>query len=116
MRHISHSLPAQVPQVRRSCGTMSQWRELTPSRRRQMPGYLPYMRDTTDAAEDVRLAAVRRLTPAERLRQMFELSESMRQVALAGLRQRHPRSTDLELVERLLGHTLIPPDSRSTAP
>jgi hypothetical protein len=81
-----------------------------------MPGYLPYMRDTTGAAEDVRLAAVRRLTPAERLSQMFELSESMRQFALAGLRQRHPLSTDVELVERLLGQTLVPPSSRSTAP
>ncbi|MEO8620834.1 MAG: hypothetical protein ABI625_07205 [bacterium] len=81
-----------------------------------MPDYLTYMRDTTDAAEDVRLAAVRRLTPAARLRQMFELSESMRQVALAGLRPRYPTSTDLELVERLLGQTLIPPGSRPTSP
>ena len=80
-----------------------------------MPGYLPYMRDTTDAAEAVRLAAVRRLTPAERLSQMFELSESMRQAALAGLRRRYPDSTDLELVERLLGQTIVPKGSRPTS-
>lgn len=74
------------------------------------------MRDTTMAAEQVRLAAVRRLAPAERLRQMFELSESARRLALSGLRARHPDRTDVELVEILLGERLVPDAHRSHRP
>lgn len=70
------------------------------------------LRDTTSAAEQVRLAAVRRMPPAERLRQAFDLSESVRRLALAGLRLRYPGRTDLELVERMLGTTLVPAAAR----
>ena len=74
------------------------------------------MRDTTMAAEQVRLAAVRRLAPAERLRQMFALSESVRRLALSGLRARHPDRTDVELVEILLGERLVPDAHRTPRP
>jgi hypothetical protein len=66
------------------------------------------MRDTSPAAEQVRVAAVRSLAPMERLRQAFELSEAMRELALARLRVTHPGCSELELVERLLGRTLVP--------
>jgi hypothetical protein len=66
------------------------------------------MRDTSPAAEAVRLAAIRRMEPAERLRQAFALSESVRALALARLRAAHPGRTDLELVELLLGTRLVP--------
>ena len=52
------------------------------------------------------------MEPAERLRQMFDLSESVRRLALAGLRERHPDRTDLELVEVLLGRRLVPAATR----
>jgi hypothetical protein len=74
------------------------------------------MGDTTRAAEGVRLAAIRQLGLAERLRQMFELSESVRRLALSGLRERYPDHTDLELVEILLGRRLVPVATRRSAP
>lgn len=70
------------------------------------------MRDTTAAAERVRLAAIGKLQPSERLRQVFELSEFARRLALAGLRARHPECTDLELVELYAGTRLVPPAAR----
>jgi hypothetical protein len=70
------------------------------------------MRDTTPAAQEIRLAAIRRMAPAERLRQAFALSESVRNVALARLRATYPARSDLELVEILLGRQLVPPNSR----
>ena len=69
------------------------------------------MRDTTPDAERVQLEAIRQMAPAERLRLAFELSESVRRVALAGLRARHPDRTDVELVEIMLGQPLVPAGS-----
>ncbi|MGH7645959.1 MAG: hypothetical protein ACREMR_10285 [Gemmatimonadales bacterium] len=66
------------------------------------------MRDTTAAAEQVRLDAIRRVDPSQRLAQALELSESVRALALAGLRRRHPERSELELVELLVGAPLIP--------
>jgi len=70
------------------------------------PGPLP-VRDTLLAAESVRLTAVRRMAPADRVRQAFELSEWARMLALTGLRQRHPACSELELVELLLGNRVV---------
>jgi hypothetical protein len=61
------------------------------------------MRDTQLAAESIRLTAIRRMTPAARVRQAFEFSEWARNLALAGLRERHPACSDFELVELLAG-------------
>ena len=72
------------------------------------------MRDTTVAAEQVRLAAIRAMPPAQRLRQAIELSERARAIALAAMRERHPGRSDLELVELLLGQQLIPAAARPT--
>lgn len=74
------------------------------------------MRDTTPAAEDVRSDAIRRIDPAERLRQAFALSEFVRDLALTRLRGLHPHRTDLELVELMLGRPLVPPASRPLRP
>ena len=64
----------------------------------------------------MRLAAVRRMEPAERLRQMFDLSESVRRLALAGFRERHPERTDIELIELWLGRPLVPDAKRPARP
>jgi hypothetical protein len=74
------------------------------------------MHDTTLAAEQVRLAAIRGMTPAQRLSQMFQLSHAVRQLAFTGLRERHPDCTDLELVELMLGKTLVPAAARPARP
>lgn len=66
------------------------------------------MRDTMHTAELLQLAAIRRMLPAERLAQALELSESSRQLLVAGLRDRHPLLTDLQLVELSLGRQLVP--------
>ena len=71
------------------------------------------MRDTAPAAEQIRLEAIRRLDPVERVRQALALSESMRALALAGLAARFPGHTRLELVEILLGAPLVPASARS---
>lgn len=69
------------------------------------------MRDTTLDADRVRLDAIRKLPADQRLRQALELSESIRALALAGLRRRYPGRSDLELVEVLLGTQLVPPSA-----
>lgn len=72
---------------------------------------MPGTRDTTPEAQRLQLAAQRRMPPAARLRQALELSETMRALALARLRPLHPGLSDLELVEQLLGVTLVPHSS-----
>lgn len=44
---------------------------------------------------------LRSLTPAERAKKAAALSSSVRKLALAGLRQRHPHATPHELTVRL---------------
>lgn len=70
------------------------------------------MRDTTPEAEQVRLAAIRRMAPAERVRLALMLSESVRGLALARLAEAHPGRSEIELVELLLGRSLRPVGSR----
>jgi hypothetical protein len=69
------------------------------------------MRDTTPAAEQERLEAIRRMEPMQRLRQALELSESVRALSLSRLRTLHRERSDLELVELLLGVPLRPAGS-----
>lgn len=66
------------------------------------------MRDTTPAAEQARVDAIRRLDPIQRLAQALDLSESVRALALSQLRAVHADRTELELVELLVGAPLIP--------
>ncbi len=72
------------------------------------------MHDTTAAAQQVRLAAIRSVAPIDRLSQAFELSEWARALALSRLRKIHGGRTELELVELLLGTTLVPQRSMRT--
>ncbi len=48
------------------------------------------MLDTTAEAARVYYAALRQMTPQERLRRAFELSDYMRAVLRSGVRHRHP--------------------------
>jgi hypothetical protein len=64
--------------------------------------------DTRPDAERVRLAAIRRMEPARRLREALDLSETVRSLALGRWRAIHPHRTDLELAELMLGRALVP--------
>ncbi len=70
------------------------------------------MHDTTSAAEAVRLTAIRGLSASERLQQAFELSETARHLVIAGLRERQPGCSEVELLEWFLGVPLLPPAAR----
>ena len=58
--------------------------------------------DTHPTAAAIQAEVIRRLTPVQRLRMALEMSESVRNVALAGLRSRRPELTEEELSRELL--------------
>jgi hypothetical protein len=70
------------------------------------------MNDTRPEAAAVVREAIRRTPPAERIRQVLELSEQMRTLSLTTLRRRHPNLSTLQLVELLSGESLIPTAAR----
>lgn len=63
-------------------------------------------RDTSASAHEVQLAAFRRLTPAERAAAALQMSEEVRALAAAGLRQRSPLA-DQAAVEAALRRLLL---------
>ena len=74
------------------------------------------MRDTTAAAEQVRLDAIRRLQPAQRLMQALELSDLVRALALRRLRELHADRTELELMKLLTEAQVALPRAPGRAP
>lgn len=66
------------------------------------------MSDTRPEAAAVICSAIAKTPPAERIRQMLDMSEQVRALSLLGLRARYPERSTLQLVELLLGETLIP--------
>lgn len=66
------------------------------------------MMDTSPAAAALVRDAIGRRAPVDRMRDALAFSEAMREMALTRLRKRFPDRTTLELVELLLGETLIP--------
>lgn len=69
------------------------------------------MRDTSPKAAAVQQAIFRRMTPEQRLWLALEMSESMRDIALAGLRSRRPELSEAELSRELirLMYGVLPP-------
>jgi len=67
--------------------------------------------DTTLEAARVQYAAYRRMPASQRSQYAFELSESLRQTALAGVRLRHPEYTNeqarLAVIRLTLGDRLF---------
>jgi len=57
--------------------------------------------DTSEEAHQVQMEAYRRMTPERKIALVFELSETVRELARGGIRQRHPEYTD-EDVKRAL--------------
>jgi hypothetical protein len=58
--------------------------------------------DTSPEAAAIQEGIFRRMTTAQRLKLALEMSESMRNVALAGLRSRHPELNAEELSRELI--------------
>lgn len=58
--------------------------------------------DTSPQAEAIQLESFRRMTTAERLKLALEMSDSMRNIALAGLRTRRPDLNENELLRELM--------------
>lgn len=66
------------------------------------------MDDTTPEAAERQREAICQMTPTERLRVMFAMSESLRAVSLSALRRQFPGETTLQLVARLSGEPMVP--------
>jgi hypothetical protein len=59
------------------------------------PAWVPA--DTTLEAALVQLEIYRRMPPSRRLEQALELSDTLRKVVAAGVRNRHPEYTDAQV-------------------
>jgi hypothetical protein len=70
-------------------------------RTQERPRVTTQSRDTDPAVEARQLEAWRRMTPAEKLHVVSELVRASEELALAGIRQRHPHATGRELELRL---------------
>ena len=65
-------------------------------------GYKPQSSDTSEDVDRRMFAAYAAMTPEERLRRASKLSLAVQEIALAGLRQRHPGASERELGLRLV--------------
>jgi hypothetical protein len=59
------------------------------------------MADTTPEANARYHELLRRMSPERRLEAAMRLSQAIRELAIAGIRQRHPEATDQEVHVRL---------------
>ncbi len=62
--------------------------------------------DTHPEAKKVHLEVYRRMSGTERLDLMFQLSEDMRDLYMAGLRHRHPGATEAQIIHMERCHRL----------
>lgn len=60
------------------------------------------MRDTSRGSNERYHELLRAQTPAQRLEQASALSRAVRDLAVAGIRARHPRADDAEIRVRLI--------------
>jgi hypothetical protein len=71
----------------------------------------PRLTDTSPDALQLLFSLYARMTPAEKLRQMQQLTQAVNLLALAGLRRRHPTEDEPALLLRLarirLGDDLV---------
>lgn len=58
-------------------------------------------RDTTDAAFELQLMAYRAMSPNDRLAIGVAMSDEIRALTKAGIRDRHPEFTDAQLADAL---------------
>lgn len=72
--------------------------------RRDTPG--PLGRDTGAAAQRLQVALWRRMTPLDKARAVSDASRGVRELALAGIRLRHPSGSERECLLRYALRTL----------
>lgn len=65
-------------------------------------------RDTTPEAERVLLDLIRQATPARKLEIVGNMNKLLRELAISGLRSRHPDASDEEIHRRLADIVLGP--------
>lgn len=65
------------------------------------------MRDTLDAAEAVRIAAVRAVTSAAHLRGAIDLSDLAMRLAMTRIRTEHPDFDKRQVIDRLRDESRI---------
>ena len=70
--------------------------------------------DTRPEAEAVLIKLLRQAPPWRKLHMVGQLNQTVRTLALSGLRQRHPQATDQEL-RRRLADLLLGPDLAAQA-
>ena len=58
--------------------------------------------DTSPEAHAIQMEIYRRMTPQQRLKMALEMSDSIRNLALAGLRSRRPELNEEELMRELM--------------
>jgi len=67
---------------------------------------VPFAADTSPEAHRVQMEILRRLSPEQRLRQAFELTELARAISAAGVRARHPDYTEHQVHMAVIRLTL----------
>ncbi len=67
-----------------------------------------FPRDTSPDALRVQFEILRRLTPAQRIAMVDGLTKLARELAIAGLRRRHPEAPDARIEELFFEMTLGP--------
>jgi hypothetical protein len=68
------------------------------------------MNDTSPTAEAIQARIFQRMTGAQRLARALEMCDTVRELALARLRQAHPDWTDRELHRELLRYAFLSSD------
>jgi hypothetical protein len=66
----------------------------------------PLASDTSTVIEERQIEAWRRMTPGEKLQLALQMSDTVRQLAVAGIKQRHPGAPPREQFLRLAQLTL----------
>jgi hypothetical protein len=72
----------------------------------RLPDDILRPRDTSEEAWEVYLDILRKMTPEQRMMRAFRLTDTMRDVAMSGIRQRHPEYDDSQVRMALLGITM----------
>jgi len=63
--------------------------------------YRPQSVDTDESTDRLMIERYRRMTPADRLQCVVDLNRLVEDLAIAGIRSRHPRADDREVFLRL---------------
>ena len=65
------------------------------------PGYRTQASDTSPEAERVLIEAYRRMPPFEKARRIRDITQTCEQLAMSGIRERHPHAGEREIHLRL---------------